>query len=184
VQTLQGKRFFYPARSHARSLSFSSWTVLTVVACTLCLPGVPPPVSLLCPASPLLPPIPYLPTPLSTYVLFSRPLPSMPPSPPSPSSLSLLRRAPTHFYLVLSALSVWDSLSRSHAVPPARALSLLTSEQKCGTVTSWKRVEDVETKKPKGFGFCEVSSPPTHPPTHPPCSTIKSCVCPSATWTT
>jgi len=23
-------------------------------------------------------------------------------------------------------------------------------------VTSWKRVEDVETKKPKGFGFCEV----------------------------
>jgi len=27
--------------------------------------------------------------------------------------------------------------------------------QKCGTVTSWKRVEDVETKKPKGFGFCE-----------------------------
>jgi len=30
------------------------------------------------------------------------------------------------------------------------------SEQTCGTVTSWKRVEDVETKKPKGFGFCEV----------------------------
>mmetsp|Transcript_48330 Transcript_48330/g.40915 ORF Transcript_48330/g.40915 Transcript_48330/m.40915 type:complete len:171 (+) Transcript_48330:489-1001(+) len=29
------------------------------------------------------------------------------------------------------------------------------SEQTCGTVTSWKRVEDVETKKPKGFGFCE-----------------------------
>lgn len=27
--------------------------------------------------------------------------------------------------------------------------------EKCGAVISWKRVEDVETKKPKGFGFCE-----------------------------
>ena len=27
--------------------------------------------------------------------------------------------------------------------------------EKCGTVVSWKRVEDVETKQPKGFGFCE-----------------------------
>jgi hypothetical protein len=33
--------------------------------------------------------------------------------------------------------------------------TIKTLLEKCGTVVSWKRVEDVETKQPKGFGFCE-----------------------------
>ena len=33
--------------------------------------------------------------------------------------------------------------------------TIKTLLERCGTVVSWKRVEDVETKQPKGFGFCE-----------------------------